>query len=370
MLDFWREQKALIYGGFLIAIAIIISFVTVKLPPGRMVGGIEGNLDKIVMATDAPDYIQIYRPETGREPRLYPSDERLNDMILDKSGDRIFVATKEGWLNIFKPWELGNRRIRRKLGDILQGVALSGDEKYVAVGLGNKDDYNARDVGIYEIERLMESDPYSSPVKSVIPMKGDIQAVYGNPDPANGRGYILSSQDDTIAIFDFATGAKINFVEIGNSMGFFRCRPDGRKGYGSINARQSVVVVDLTKGAEKTIKHIKLPSAPYYLAFNADGTHLYAGSRDRSEVYVIDTATDEIVWTYILNNPYAMLRITAELIAISSDEDYLYMVPQYPVLIIYKITRDNAEDNTSRLDAVQTQEFVKAPSRLEVIRPE
>ncbi len=40
MLDLWREQKAVIYGGFLIAIAIIISFVTVKLPPGRMVGGI------------------------------------------------------------------------------------------------------------------------------------------------------------------------------------------------------------------------------------------------------------------------------------------------------------------------------------------
>jgi len=370
MLNYWREQKAVLYGVFLIFFCLLLSLAVAKTPPGQMDKGIPGNKDKIVMATDAPDYIQIYKPEKGAPPKLYPSDERLNDMKIDKAGERIFVATKEGWLNIFSPEKWGRGVKRFKLGDVLQGVAISGDEKYVAVGLGNKDDYNARDVGIYNIEKIMDGDPYDVPIKSIVHMMGDIQAIFGNPDPANNRGYIISSQASTITIFDFASGKQIRTVEVGNSMGFFRCSPDGKKGYGSINAKQSVAIIDLTKNQEKTIKHIKLPSSPYYLAFNSEGTRLYAGSRDRSEVYVIDTVTDEHIWTYKLVNPYAHLSLTAELIAVSTNEDYIYMVPQYGIIMIYEITKEDAEDNTSSLYAVQKRQFVKAPSLMEVIRPD
>jgi YVTN family beta-propeller protein len=321
------------------------------------------NSDRIVMATDAPDYIQVYSPAT-RKSRMYPSDERMNDMKIDRSGERVLVATKEGWLNVFYPGQLGRRRVRHKLGDILQGVALSGDEKSVAIGLGNREDYNARDVAVYSMDKIENLGTGDVSCKAIIPMKGDIQAIVANPDPANNRGYIASSQDDKLTMFDFPTGQRLGFIEIGNSMGHFRCSPDGRKGYASINARQSVAAVDLTKGQEKTIAHVKLPTAPYYLAFNADGSRLYAGSRDTNQVYVIDTATDELIDTLILGNPFTQVWLTAELIGVSSDEEYLYVVPQYPVLIVYEMNREGTP-----LKPVQSNNFPKAPTIMEIMRP-
>ncbi len=363
MLNFCREQKAFIYTWALVVIFLVLFLGFIRKPTGMLDMKLAGNQDKIVMATEAPDYIQVYSPET-MNVRLYPSDERMNDMKVDKEGKRIFVANKEGWLNIIYPGKLTSGKIRRKLGDVLQGVALSGDEKYLAVGIGSAEDYNTRAVSFYFVSELENRDLRSVYPYAELTIRGDIQAIIANPDPTNNQGYIISSQDDRMTIFDFASGRTVAFVDLRNSPAMFRCRPDGKKGYGSVNARESVVVVDLTKGRERNLGFVKVPSPPYYLAFNADGSRLYAGSRSLPEVYVIDTEKDELTETLKLTNPFLPMHLTAEIIAVSSDEKFLYLIPQYGFLLIYEIKNDGRP-----LKAVQTRTFPKEPSIMDVIRP-
>jgi DNA-binding beta-propeller fold protein YncE len=366
MLDLWHDQKAVIYTGLLLLIFVIV-FLIIPIwsrPAGLKIDAIPGNKDLIVMATEAPDIIQVYRPGTAGEPKIRPSDERMNDMKVDKAGQRVFVATKEGWLNIFNPHKLTADKTRHKLGDILQGVALSGDEKFIAVGLGSSEDYNARDVAIYSLKTLLESDKYYAPPTARFAIAGDIQTIVANPDPSNNRGYVLSSQDDKIIVFDFRSGERVGFIEVGNSMGKFRCTPDGSKAYGSVNARNTVIVMDLAPGRERLIKSIKVPSSPFALAFNAEGSRLYVGSRDDSEIYIIDTATDEIIDTLLFMNAFGATRLSPETLGVSTDEKYIYMIPQYEVLFIYEI-----DPESPVMDVVQTHKFPKKPDIMEVIRP-
>jgi DNA-binding beta-propeller fold protein YncE len=363
MLDFWRDQKAVIYTGFVIALLVVLFLIFTQKPTGILDHRLAGNKDKVVMATEAPDYIEIYSPATMRY-KIHPSDERMNDMKIDKKGERVFVANKEGWLNIFYISGRKAPKVRRKLGDVLQGVALSGDERFLAVGIGSQEDYNARIVHLYSVADLENRNLFRPVPFAEIPSRGDIQAIVANPDPENNRGYIISSQDDKMAIFDFASGRSVGFVELGNSPAMFRCQPSGEKAYGSINARQSLIVVDLMKENEKNLGYIKLPSAPYYLAFNADGTHLYAGSRGLNEVYLVDTVKDELIETLTLSNPLAQVQLTTEIIAVSTDEKYLYMIPQYEFLIVYEINHDGLP-----LEPLQTKNFPKVPSIMDVIRP-
>ncbi len=365
MFDFWREQKAVIYTALLLFILIFI-FLLLPIPfrpSGMLIDAIPGNKDRIVMATEAPDYVQIYQPGTAGNPLIRPSDERMNDMKLDKAGDRIFVATKEGWLNIFITNKLTRgKRYRLKLGDILQGVALSGDERFIAVGIGNREDYNAREVSIYSLKNIEQSRDATPSARFAI--SGDIQALIANPSPDINRGYVLSSQDDKIVVFDFATGDRVGFIPIGNSMGMFRCSPDGSKAYGSVNARQTVVAVDLTPGRERLVKSIKMPTSPFALAFNASGSRLYVGSRDNSELYVVDTQKDEVIGTLYFRDTFGEQRLSAELLGVSTDEKYVYMIPQYDVLLVYAIMSDNPF-----MPAVQTRAFAKKPEMMEIIRP-
>ena len=184
MLDLWRVQKAVISSGFLIILCMLHFFIRTQKPTGLLDMRLAGNEDRIVMATEAPDYIQIYSPATMKT-RMYPSDERMNDMKIDKAGERIFVANKEGWLNIFRPGKFGRSKIRRKLGDVLHGVALSGDEKYLAVGIGSSRDYFTGVVYVYRVAELEDRDLRSAVPFATIPSRGDVQSIHANPDPEN-----------------------------------------------------------------------------------------------------------------------------------------------------------------------------------------
>jgi len=363
MLNLWRDQKALVYSGFMIVLFAIFFLVIVQKPTGMLDMRLAGNKDRVIMATEAPDYIQIYSPGTMKY-ELQPSDERLNDLKIDKAGKRIFVANKEGWLNIFYPDNMMKGKARRKLGDVLQSVALSGDEKYLSVGVGSSEDYNTRSAFLYKVAELENRDLDEAYPFAEISSKGDIQAIIGNPDPSSNRGYIISSQDDKMLVFDFSTGRSIGYVELRNSPAMFRCRPDGKKGYGSINARQAIIVVDLTTGQERALGYIKLPSSPYSLAFNADGSRLYVGSRSLPQIYVIDTVNDKLIETLTLADPYSSARLTAEIIGVSTDENFIYLIPQFEFLLVYRINHEGKP-----LEPVQSKRFPKEPMILDVIRP-
>jgi hypothetical protein len=100
------------------------------------------------------------------------------------------------------------------------------------------------------------------------------------------------------------------------------------------------------------------------LAFTADGSKLYVGARSLPEVYVIDTVKDVLIETLSLSNPHQAARLTAEIIAVSTDENYLYLIPQYGVLLVYKINHDGKP-----LEPIQSKIFPKEPMIMDVIRP-
>lgn len=66
MLKLWRDQKAFIYSGALGVIFLLLFIFIIQKPVGLLDMRLEANKDKIIMATEAPDYIQVYDPSNMR----------------------------------------------------------------------------------------------------------------------------------------------------------------------------------------------------------------------------------------------------------------------------------------------------------------
>ncbi|MCX6645282.1 MAG: YncE family protein [bacterium] len=337
MKDKSKNIQAIIYGGLLILIALSFPLWAMKKPTGILDERILGNNDLLYFATDAPDNFIIYSPGLHENRLIRPASERMADMVINNDGNVVWTATKSGYVdryeinvdqNILTTPAVDHTRI----APVLAAIALSADQRFIAVGYGNSEDYNSRSVKILPSDSISLADELAD-----FAVSGDIQDIVANP--VDNIFYIVNSHSDRVRIYN-ANRFRLesDIIELGNSPGSFVVRPDGLRAYGAMNARQAIAIVDLE--TNETIQYTSLGFPPYALAFNADGSHLYIASRDSSTVAVLDTNTNEIVSSFNLPPRLEGMMETnySEMIAVSSNEQYLYVMPKRQELVIYDIS--------------------------------
>ncbi len=357
-----------LYGIIIVLVAITSVSWAFRKPTGILDTALSDNNDLIYFATDAPDDFIVYSPALHTTLRVIPASERMSDMVISPDGSVVWTATKSGYVDrIELPTGedilTGGTTLHHRIAPVLSSIALSANGRFIAVGYGNSEDYNSRNIKILPADSVSLSDELAD-----FSVSGDIQDIVANP--VEDLFYIVNSHSDRVRIYNSDTfRLEPDIIELGNSPGTFVVRPDGLRAYGAMNARKAVAVVDLERN--ETTEYIALGYPPYAMAFSPDGMRLYVASRDSSDVAIIDTTTSEIMKQFRLPPRLeGLLEFNfAEIIGISSDEKYLYVLPKRPELVIYDISMvlDPAREEEEPV-MVQSKILHATPFRMEVIR--
>lgn len=364
MIDIPKAFQIILYGGLLLLLVVTFPLWAMKKPAGILDQKIAGNHDLIYFATDAPDNFIIYSPGLHEDRLIRPASERMADMVINREGTVVWTATKSGYVdrytinvdeNILTTPHVEHMRI----APVLASIALSADQLFIAVAYGSSEDYNSRNVKILPSDTISLSDEVAD-----FSVSGDIQDIVANP--VDNYFYIINSHSDRVRIYN-ANRFRLepDIIELGNSPGNFVVRPDGLRAYGAMNARQAVAIVNLE--TNETYAYVALGFPPHAMAFNTDGSHLYVASRDSSTVTIMDTQTDEIINTFDLPPRLEGIIETnySEMIAVSTDERYLYVMPKRRELVVYDLTPVSSGEKPLM---VQSEVFAAQPFYMEIRR--
>ncbi|MBU1023395.1 hypothetical protein KKB99_03810 [bacterium] len=331
----------------LVLVILLIACSGCIKPKDILSKGIADVDDLVVFATAAPDNILVYSVNKGKMEHSLPADTRLNDMAVAKKGDIAYVVTKNGWLNVFNI-KTGHRTGRVRIGTVLQSVALSADEKYLAIGVGSEEDYNAHDISIRATDDIGNEILH-------LPLRGDIQDLVANP--VTPELYILNTNADKVRVFDFNEKVLTGIVALGGSPSTLTVSPDGKKIYATLNARSAVQVID-ANSHENLVRHELPGSAPHYVAFSPDGKQAAITDREKFRIYFIDNQKDEILG-YKNFPDYLKYSLYPEIIAWSSESRYLY--------IVSSTHSDFRVIDTKTMQMVQNYSLPKSPSAMHII---
>ncbi len=326
------------------------------------------NTDLLYFATDAPDTFIVYSPGHHENRLILPASERMSDMVISPDGSVVWTATKSGYVDRFElPIDQDifqtPGQIHMRIAPVLSAIALSADQRFIAVGYGNSEDYNSRNIKILDAGTVSLEDELAD-----FAISGDIQDIVANP--VTNLFYIINSHSDRVRIYN-ADRFRLepDILELGNSPGRFIVRPDGLRAYGAMNARKAIAVVNLE--TNETTDYVLLNFPPYAMAFNPDHSLLYVASRDSAAVAILDTETNEVVSTFNLPPRHeGLLEFNfAEIIAISTDERYFYVMPKRPELVVYDISMVLDPDRAGEQPVmVQSEVLAASPFHMEVIR--
>ena len=360
------SNQVRIFGLVLVIILLTFPFWGIKTPSGILAAPIAGNHDLLYFATDAPDNFIIYSPGLRANRQILPASERMSDMVVSSDGTKVWAASKAGFVDRFEiPVDrtaFGASTIRQKIAPVLGSIALSADERFIAVGYGNSEDYNSRNVKILPADTLNPLEELAD-----FSVSGDIQDIVANP--VKDLFYIVNSHTDRVRIYNAGRfRLEPDIIELGNSPGKFIVRPDGLRAYGSMNARKAVAVVDLE--TNKTTEYISLDFPPYAMCFSEDGRHLYVASRDSSSIVMIDTETDKINLAFDLppRLPGLVESNFPEMIGISADENYMYVMPKRQELVVYDISPVREMGARGKPKMLQAEPLATTPFAMDVIR--
>lgn len=353
-----------IYGSLFVLVLLAIIGWGWKKPIGVLDEMIPGNHDLLYFATDAPDSFIIYSPGLYDNRLIRPASERMADMAINREGSVIWTATKSGFVdryefNVDASIVMPQNTIHQRIAPVLSAIALSADERFVAVGYGSSEDYNSRNVKILPADTVNLADELAD-----FSVSGDIQAIVANP--VVNLFYIINSHSDRVRIYNADRfRLESDIIELGNSPGNFMIRPDGLRAYGAMNARQSVAIVNLE--TNETYDYVSLGFPPYAMAFNSDGSRLYIASRDSSTVAIMDTDTNDIITTFDLPPRIEGLMETnySECIAVATDELYLYVLPKRKELLVYDLSPVAFGQNPQM---IQSEVFATEPFFMDVRR--
>ncbi len=360
--------QTVLYGGILILAVLSFPLWAMRKPTGVMDKTLAGNSDLLYFATDAPDTFIVYSPGRHENRLILPASERMADMVVSPDGKVVWTATKSGYVDryaipvdstVFTTPVIS----RQKIAPVLSTIALSGDRRFVAVGYGTSEDYNSRSIKILPADKVSLADQLAE-----FHVAGDIQSIVAHP--VENYFYVINSHSDRVRIINadrFVLEPEI--IELGSSPGNFIIDPKGKWGYGAMNARKNITPVDLD--TNQTAEPIPLGFPPYAMAFNADGSRLYVASRDSATVAILDTGTNTIVKTFDLPpRVQGLLEFNfPEMIGVSSDEKYLYIMPKRPELVVYDMTdaRDPSKPGAKPV-MVQSEVLAATPFYMAVVR--
>jgi hypothetical protein len=356
-----------VFGTLLLVAALTFPLWGMREPKGVLDQPIAGNSDLLYFATTAPDNFIIYSPGLRRNRLILPASERMADMVVSPDGSKVWTSTKGGFVDRYEiplDQSIFSASIKReRIAPVLSAIALSASGRFIAVGYGSSEDYNSRNIKILPADTVSLRDE-----KADFPVSGDIQAIVANP--VEDLFYIINSHSDRVRIYN-ANRFRLepDIIELGNSPGSFVVRPDGLRAYGAMNARRAIGVVDLQ--TNETTDYIQMGFPPYAMCFNEDGSHLYVASRDSTTVKILDTQTNTTLTTFDLppRLPGVIENNYAEMIGVSSDEDYLYIMPKRAELLIYDISMVHDPDYSGAPPImVQAEILATTPFYMSVVR--
>lgn len=328
--------------------------------------------DVVVLATAAPDTVQLFSVAQARITNTLKAADRLQDMAVSRfDGDglehpRAYVVTKSGKVAAY---DLERNSILDEvpLSDDPEAsggsIAVSPDGRFVAAGVGDNQ-FQIRSVSILNANRLNQL------VQSV-EFQGDLQDLVANPSPEIPELYIVNDKASKIRIYNFETQVYADSIfDLTGSPSSFAVSPNGKLALASINARHKVVFVDLR---DKTLFYEVVLSgrnagdlaSPHQIAFTGDGLTAYVTDRRaRGLLYRInlepivqamesgdDTSLiqqQDIVTAKQM--PYLLSSSTfvPEKIAVSSDNRFLYLAgsnaTHFSVINLVPVTELAEED--------------------------
>ena len=116
--------------------------------------------------------------------------------------------------------------------------------------------------------------------------------------PDGARAYVTESGNHRIMVFDTATNAVVDSIDIDEAFGAhpqdIAVSPDGTRLYVT-TARNSVWIVDATTNT--ALRAIAVPESAENIAVSPDGTRAYVTGYSRNKVSVIDLNTESVVAT-------------------------------------------------------------------------
>ncbi len=120
----------------------------------------------------------------------------------------------------------------------------------------------------------------------------------------NRRGdtvWVTNRDDDTLTIFDAATGAPLKTLPIGDAPHDVVVSARAGKGYVMVENENRVAVVSAS--TLEFLYSIALPHRPHHVDVGRDGRTIYIGLFNTNQVTTIDTATDAVrIYTSSLNS--------------------------------------------------------------------
>ncbi|HYE80181.1 MAG TPA: hypothetical protein VEI97_19555 [bacterium] len=305
--------------------------------------------DIVVLATAAPDTIQLYSVAQARVTNTLKAADRLQDMAvsaLDPNGrrnPRAYVVSKSAHVAAY------DLRQNSILADIPLSddpeasggsVAVSPNGRYVAVGRGDRE-FQIRSVAVLNAAQLDQ-------VVASVEFNGDLQDLVANPNPEFPELYIVNDKASKIRIYNFETQQYADSIfDLTGSPSAFVVSPDGRLAMASINARNKVVFVDLTTKVlfYEVILSGRNPgelASPHQIAFTPDGSTAYVTDRRvRGLLYRIDlgpirramagqgdlAGIDQSTVVTAKQMPFLLTdaNFIPEKIAVSADSNFMYV---------------------------------------------
>ena len=116
----------------------------------------------------------------------------------------------------------------------------------------------------------------------------------------NRRGdtvWVTNRDDDTLTIFDAATGAPLKTLPIGDAPHDVVVSARAGKGYVMIENESRVAVVSAS--TLDFLYSIALPQRPHHAEVGRDGRTIYIGLFNTNQVATIDTASDACAHLYV-----------------------------------------------------------------------
>lgn len=163
-------------------------------------------------------------------------------------------------------------------------------------------------VGNFAGDNISIVDPTTDTVVGDI---GDLEVVHGiETSPDGSRIYATLESEDVVAVVDWKSRTVTKRIPVTANPNNLAQTRDGKKLFVAINAAPGGVDVIDTATLSRT-KHIPLDNVRMHNTFTTpDGKFVVAGSQDaeRRVVAVIDTKTDEALWSIEFQNPRDVIR--------------------------------------------------------------
>jgi PQQ-dependent catabolism-associated beta-propeller protein len=173
-----------------------------------------------------------------------------------------------------------------KVGQRPRGIALTKDQKYVLVAVGDDD----------TIEMI---DTASNKVVDTLPSGPDPELFID--DPSGNILYVANENDNTVTIIDIERRARLGEVEVGVEPEGMGLSPDGKMLVSTSETTNMAHFIDTA--SRQIVANVLVDARPRFARFKEDGSELWVSSEIGGTVSVIDPIKHDVKTKIVFSIP-------------------------------------------------------------------